>query len=98
MNGRSGATGSNSLNIRVASCLALILTAYLSNVPCRAAELVMFETPGCTWCAAWDAEIGRVYPLTDEGKAAPLAASIFRNHVRTILRRSVASFIPRPSC
>jgi thioredoxin-related protein len=72
MNGRSGATGSNSLNIRVASCLALILTAYLSNVPCRAAELVMFETPGCTWCAAWDAEIGRVYPLTDEGKAAPL--------------------------
>ena len=60
------------MKLRVASCLALVLTAGLAVAPSPAAELVMFETPGCTWCAAWDAEVGRVYSLTDEGKVAPL--------------------------
>lgn len=40
--------------------------------PARAAELVLFETPGCPWCQAWDAEIGEIYPKTAEGRAAPL--------------------------
>lgn len=35
-------------------------------------ELLMFEQPGCIYCARWDAEVGPEYPLTDEGKAAPL--------------------------
>ncbi|MFN4156159.1 MAG: thioredoxin family protein [Paracoccaceae bacterium] len=35
-------------------------------------ELLMVEQPGCIYCAAWDAEIAPQYPLTDEGKAAPL--------------------------
>ncbi len=38
----------------------------------QAAELVMFETQGCTWCEVWDAEIGAVYHKTEEGRAAPL--------------------------
>ncbi len=37
-----------------------------------AAELVMFESDACPWCAAWHAEIGPIYPKTAEGKAAPL--------------------------
>ena len=38
----------------------------------NAVELVMFEEPGCGWCAAWDEEIGIVYHKTDEGRRAPL--------------------------
>ena len=38
----------------------------------QAAELVMFESKICAWCDAWHAEIGPIYPKTDEGKRAPL--------------------------
>ena len=48
----------------------LILIAGQRSV--SAAELVMFEEPGCGWCAAWDEEIGIVYHKTDEGRRAPL--------------------------
>ena len=44
----------------------------------HAAELVMFERPGCPWCKRWHTEIGPAYPLTTEGKAAPLR----RHHIR----------------
>jgi len=41
--------------------------------PCaRAAELLMFEQAGCEWCAAWNREIGPIYPKTEEGRSAPL--------------------------
>jgi hypothetical protein len=35
-------------------------------------QLVMFEQVGCSYCARWTREIGPIYPLTTEGKAAPL--------------------------
>lgn len=38
----------------------------------RAAELVMFESAGCAWCAAFDREIATVYDKTEEGRRAPL--------------------------
>ena len=38
----------------------------------QAAELVMFETLGCPWCLAWDAEVGVIYHKTAEGRTAPL--------------------------
>ena len=44
----------------------------------RAAELVMFEDPGCAWCRRWHAEFGPAYPLSAEGQAAPL----WRIHIR----------------
>jgi thioredoxin-related protein len=44
----------------------------------HAAELVMFERPGCPWCKRWHTEIGPAYPLTTEGKAA----SLRRHHIR----------------
>jgi len=37
-----------------------------------AAELVMFEEPGCAWCATWTEEVGVVYDKTAEGRRAPL--------------------------
>lgn len=37
-----------------------------------AAELVMFEQPGCAWCQAFDREIAAVYSKTNEGRRAPL--------------------------
>lgn len=43
-----------------------------------AAELVMFEEPGCVWCRRWHAEIGPGYPLSPEGRTAPLR----RVHIR----------------
>lgn len=38
----------------------------------QAAELVMFTDPGCPWCAAFEREIGPIYPKTEEGRRAPL--------------------------
>lgn len=35
-------------------------------------RLLMFEQPGCIYCAKWDADVSPEYPLTDEGRAAPL--------------------------
>ncbi len=50
---------------------ALSLFLIVPGVP-RAAELLMFEEPGCPWCAAWQTEIGVVYDKTAEGRRAPL--------------------------
>jgi thioredoxin-related protein len=44
----------------------------LAPLSARAAELVMFEKAGCSWCETFDREIGPVYPKTAEGKRAPL--------------------------
>jgi len=44
----------------------------LQGAHAQAGELVMFESKICEWCDAWHAEIGPIYPKTDEGKRAPL--------------------------
>jgi len=54
---------------------ALILIA-LTALPRPAAAtdwvLVMVEQAGCVYCARWDAEVAPEYPLTPEGRFAPL--------------------------
>lgn len=35
-------------------------------------HLLMFEKHGCVYCAEWNEKIGPQYPLTSEGKVAPL--------------------------
>jgi thioredoxin-related protein len=40
--------------------------------PATAAELLMLEQPGCTWCARFNAEIAPAYANTEEGRRAPL--------------------------
>ncbi len=32
----------------------------------------MYRRAGCPWCAAWDREIGPVYPKTDIGRRLPV--------------------------
>ncbi|MCV2868756.1 thioredoxin family protein [Defluviimonas sp. WL0002] len=57
----------------VRSILASLALA-LSALPTGATEfaLLMFEQPGCMYCARWNEEIAPEYPLTAEGRAAPL--------------------------
>jgi len=50
---------------------ATVLTL-AAPLPAAAAELVMFESPSCSWCRLWHEEIGPIYPKTDEAKCAPL--------------------------
>lgn len=51
---------------------AFTLTAFVVSAPLKAAELVMFESPGCHYCMVWKEELGPIYPKTDEGMKAPL--------------------------
>lgn len=40
--------------------------------PVAAAELLMFESDSCPFCEKWNDDLSAVYPLTPEGKRAPL--------------------------
>jgi hypothetical protein len=51
--------------------LAIGLFAVMPSTA-KAAELLMFESELCEWCAVWNEEIGPIYPKTSEGKRAPL--------------------------
>ena len=55
-----------------------VLLALCGGPGAHAAELVMFEEPGCTWCQRWDAEVAPAYPLSPQGRMAPLR----RVHIR----------------
>ena len=57
---------------RIIALLAVAIALALPETETRAAELVMFERPGCVWCARFDAEIAPVYGKTEESQAAPL--------------------------
>lgn len=49
---------------------AMIFISAFAKV--EAAELVMFEQTGCTWCETFDREIAPIYPKTTDGQRAPL--------------------------
>ncbi|RBI82772.1 thioredoxin family protein [Rhodosalinus halophilus] len=55
--------------LRAVLAAALVLPA--ARAP-EAAQLVMIEQPGCAYCAAWMEDVAPEYPLTDEGRFAPL--------------------------
>jgi hypothetical protein len=62
-----------SLLARLMGAMVLLLPPGFSGAaPVAAAELLMFEQPGCSWCRRFDAEIGPIYAKTDEGRQAPL--------------------------
>jgi hypothetical protein len=44
----------------------------LAATPARTAELVMFEQAGCSWCEAFDRDIGTIYNKTEDSLRAPL--------------------------
>jgi len=55
--------------------LTIVLIFVALSVPRAHAgttELVMFEDAGCSWCRRFLAEIGPIYPRTEEGRRAPL--------------------------
>ena len=52
--------------------LALLLAFAPATVVAADAELIMFEQPGCPFCAKWNREIGPIYPKSDIGAKAPL--------------------------
>lgn len=56
-------------------CLTWIalVAAVTSFAPAATAlELVMFRRAGCSWCAAWDRDIGPIYDKTDVGRRVPI--------------------------
>ena len=52
--------------------LSVLLTAVLTPVTARALELVMYDKPGCVWCARFERDIGRRYSGIDVSRVAPL--------------------------
>lgn len=52
--------------------LALSAAAIFAAPVHAETRLLMFEQPGCVYCAAWHDEVGPGYPHSTEGKAAPL--------------------------
>ncbi|MEZ5930406.1 MAG: hypothetical protein R3F54_00330 [Alphaproteobacteria bacterium] len=61
-----------SLTRRLLPALLAAVLISLTASYVRAAELVMFEADDCTWCRAWNEDIGPIYPKTAEGRRAPL--------------------------
>lgn len=53
--------------------LLFAIPAMLLEGIADAAELIMFEQPGCIYCRRWDTEIGPGYLKSSEGKLAPLS-------------------------
>ena len=51
--------------------LGLVLGA-VGTAAANDVRLVMVEEDGCIFCAQWRADVGGEYPLTAEGRAAPL--------------------------
>ena len=53
---------------------AFLIVVFLGAPLSAAADvvLVMAEEDGCYWCAKWNEEVGGEYPITAEGRAAPL--------------------------
>src|ERR1700741_3666824 len=65
----------------------ILLAGLLASVAgTLAAELLMFDDPGCVWCRRWNAEIGPSYPRTPGGQLAPLR----RIHIRDQAKAGVA--------
>jgi len=72
---------------KLALVALMLLAGLLASVAgAQAAELLMFDDPGCVWCRRWTAEIGPGYPRSPEGRQAPLR----RIHIRDQGKAGVA--------
>ena len=58
--------------------MLLATTAMWAAEPRQGMELLMVEQAGCSYCLRWHAEVGPEYPVTDEGRAAPLLRADLR--------------------
>ena len=64
---------------RLVSFVVSLLSA--GSVAASDLQLLMFEQPGCIYCARWNEEVAPEYGLTDEGRAAPLRRLQLRDPV-----------------
>jgi hypothetical protein len=69
------------VNMKALRPIGLVLAALLiaQGARAEALRLLMIDRIGCEWCAAWEREIGPVYPLTEAGRRAPLMRSNIRD-------------------
>ncbi len=75
-----------------------LLVAPLSHAGEPRTALVMFEQQNCEWCAAWFSEIGPIYPLTAEGKRAPIRRVDIHDPMPDDLAHIEGSRFTLPSC
>lgn len=68
----SFAQGAASIRVAIAAFIILIASSLFATSARAEMQLLMFEEPGCVWCARWNADVGGEYPITPEGQAAPL--------------------------
>src|SRR5262245_35368528 len=68
---------------KLALAAALLISSLLAAPGAQAAELVMFDDPGCSWCRRWNAEVAPSYPNSDEGRLAPLRRVQIANQVNS---------------
>lgn len=61
-----------SIRVAIAAFIVLIASSLFATSARAEMQLLMFEEPGCVWCARWNADVGGEYPITPEGQAAPL--------------------------
>lgn len=90
-----GANGLVIIGRRLSRLAALLLFVgpllfWASPGPASAAELVMFEQPGCPFCRKFDAEIAPDYPQSRIGQVAPLR----RVNIWTDRRGGIAGLTP----
>jgi len=64
-------SGAVNMTLRLAFA-AILLHMTTFGAGAAQLELLMFEQPGCVYCAKWNEDVGPEYPLTNEGVAAPL--------------------------
>ncbi len=58
----------------IRACALLLLLWGVAAAPAiQAAELVVFHSPGCGWCMAWEREVGAVFPRTAEARVLQLS-------------------------
>lgn len=62
------------------SSAAVWLSLFAGPAPAEVL-LLMFEQPGCVYCARWNEEVAPEYDLTEEGRAAPLRRLQLRDAV-----------------
>ncbi len=53
---------------RLRNALLILISGTLLSSGVQAAELIMFSSPGCGWCRAWEQEMGALFPRTAEGR------------------------------
>lgn len=59
--------------VTLCGTLGLAMTVHASPAPAQSGwELVMVEQRGCVYCIRWHADVGPEYPITPEGRFAPL--------------------------